>query len=798
MEVEPTLHRLKGQAASHLLQHIPALAAACHLEAALSELAVDDLLRMLRAKGRVGVLARLKAAGITRLSERQMLVNLVSKLARTPAPPTPRNTVRAGDPHLILSAWNWALVEGVAVTASPGASAKLSWVGGAADEGTTVDIVVDVSESPACAYMTLGYTFDEGPMALVAMPISGTGRGQNEGDDRRRRVSLPPPGAVQHGPTHTLRLWIENSVQRLDRWGDAGADGRRARLPAASLRLVEIRLPPGAEARAPPLRGKRLLVFGDSLVEGVGVDYQRGMSGELKANSASSTFAAHLADRLGAEVSPVGYGRHGWTLSGNGNVPRFCDARHASVRGASSWDQVFAGVGRSFADVTPDYVVCMMGTNDGLIPKQAGSPSEVLDSVVSWLGQMRDATGPGTDIFLVVPFGGFGGESMPPHGVLPNAVRRHLEERGGADPRLHLVDLGPAAATNLTGFRFDASGTFLRSAESADGVHPSRTRHGVLGAMLFGAMESLLAHATYSPTSVPHTRWMAAGGASEAAQSPDLPSDSLALVAAPPAPPEGELAFEMPDEPMREPTYAASTHEPLHETVHATEPGVNDTHAERRDGADAETAPRDADAGTALHRAHANPRPEHGDLSMGDRDDMALDSVGPTTAVGPTAVVGSVPTSGAFDGASVRVPSQAAMATAASMVAPGSTSRRTCPRYDGEPLSIEDAHHGTAWMPRQDRSWHESLVDAAGEDGVWAAGVLSATAATDAAWAAAVYSEDFATEVVSAVAVSAEDVAASAVAASADVSREVLGVISSPFAHPWYYPLEMSSESSLF
>jgi len=102
---------------------------------------------------------------------------------------------------------------------------------------------------------------------------------------------------------------------------------------------------------------------------------------------------------------------------------------------------------------------------------------------------------------------------------------------------------------------------------------------------------------------------------------------------------------------------------------------------------------------------------------------------------------------------------------------------RRCGEREARLLGVSD-------LPRRDRSWHESLVNAS-DEGVWAAGVGPAAGATDAAWAAAVYSEDFATELVSAVAGSAED-AASVLAASADhaadVSWGVLDALSVPLS----------------
>ena len=87
---------------------------------------------------------------------------------------------------------------------------------------------------------------------------------------------------------------------------------------------------------------------------------------------------------------------------------------------------------------------------------------------------------------------GFGGSTLPPYNVLPNAFDKYQSSGTLADPRTHFIDLGEEAALHLTGFRYTAQGGFDHKPESADGIHPTRQRHAELAEMLHKAIGPLL------------------------------------------------------------------------------------------------------------------------------------------------------------------------------------------------------------------------------------------------------------------------------------------------------------------
>ena len=118
----------------------------------------------------------------------------------------------------------------------------------------------------------------------------------------------------------------------------------------------------------------------------------------------------------------------------------------------------------------------------------------MLRSIEAWLPLVRAAVGPRTQIFLVVPFGGFGGFKKPPRGVLARAVGQYVH--ASTDTSVHLIELGHEAAAGLTGFVFREGGGYQGSAESADGLHPRSKRQGELGRMVATAVAPLLPTST--------------------------------------------------------------------------------------------------------------------------------------------------------------------------------------------------------------------------------------------------------------------------------------------------------------
>ena len=112
-------------------------------------------------------------------------------------------------------------------------------------------------------------------------------------------------------------------------------------LPAAAgyhrpLRSATSCIPTATVYQLPPML---LLQAPHASSQGVCAGFVPGAKGgDLNANSAVSSWVVAAAGELDAEYSCVGYGRQGWTIGGNGNVPPFGEA----------WRSLWSGVARVF------------------------------------------------------------------------------------------------------------------------------------------------------------------------------------------------------------------------------------------------------------------------------------------------------------------------------------------------------------------------------------------------------------------------------------------------------------------
>lgn len=387
--------------------------------------------------------------------------------------------VRPSDAHLWLTPCNWHIcdapaggatgaVEQMAVSACPGSYLRVRWEGGLSS-CDTVHLEVDTS-APTMEYMTLSYAFDGGDPLPVVLPHGNA----------RARIELVSEQPLGPGP-HELWVAILNSRQSIDRWGGNGD------LPDGALRLRAVLLPPGARTLPPRPKPRRALFFGDSITEGVGSEFGHGSTGDLLANASTTTWASRVASALDAECSVVGFGRLGWTQTGNGNVPPFVSGDDARP---SSWNQVWAGVPRTFycGAAALDYVFVMLGTNDGLVAGR-GASHAVRRAVETWLPAVRQQIGPDVKLFVCVPFGGFGSHAPPRRATL-SAFDQYMSRHD--DHNAFLLDLGPEASTGLNGFQFGERGMFAGTDESCDGIHPRTQRHCELGNMVAAAVRRLL------------------------------------------------------------------------------------------------------------------------------------------------------------------------------------------------------------------------------------------------------------------------------------------------------------------
>ncbi len=266
---------------------------------------------------------------------------------------------------------------------------------------------------------------------------------------------------------HTLQFSFVSSDYHQDRWARTTNAMGGLPAPAQSLRVTGLTLDAGGTTLPPnSLRPRRLLVYGDSITEGAVIK---------PANDATQTYAIALAQLLNAEYGIVGNAGQGWTASNApaSGVPIFRDA----------FSQQFS-LGPRFPLLNgapaPDYVVVNMGTNDAIFGDvfNPARPNLVTEYALAWLLQMR-AYLPASQVFIVVPFGGFYAEALQ-SAYTQYAIARPM------DAAVHFINLGSTAQTGITAL--SPGGT----AQSFDGIHPNAITHFALGCQLTAAIQTSL------------------------------------------------------------------------------------------------------------------------------------------------------------------------------------------------------------------------------------------------------------------------------------------------------------------
>ena len=145
-------------------------------------------------------------------------------------------------------------------------------------------------------------------------------------------------------PYHLLEVVVKSTTETQNRW-NAGASTRVV--------FKGLTLDAGATLVAPRAAPKKLLIYGDSITEGVRT-LGEAAANDTDRNDAWQGWAYRLGALLGAEVGVVGFGATGVSTGGSGNVPAL----------PSSYNLLYSGVSRSFSPV-PDMVLFNEGTNDG-------------------------------------------------------------------------------------------------------------------------------------------------------------------------------------------------------------------------------------------------------------------------------------------------------------------------------------------------------------------------------------------------------------------------------------------------
>lgn len=261
------------------------------------------------------------------------------------------------DPALVYSPFNWLVTGTMAKTINAGAYFKTIFT------GQNVSVTVDTS-AIAKPYPQFWSRVDGGPL------------NQHILDPSISSITIPLGPPFSNSPKHLLEIIVKSTSETVSRWGPQ----------ATGVIFTRIVLTDNATVQAPVRKPKNILIYGDSITEGVRTMGYVGIPDDTDRNDAVRDYSFQLSAMLPAEVGIVAFGASGFTHNGSGKVPIL----------QQSYNQLWAGQPRSFTDPAPDLIVYNEGTNDG---------PNITDLFVTVVKELLVAA-PKANQLLLVPFDG--------------------------------------------------------------------------------------------------------------------------------------------------------------------------------------------------------------------------------------------------------------------------------------------------------------------------------------------------------------------------------------------------------
>jgi lysophospholipase L1-like esterase len=251
----------------------------------------------------------------------------------------------------------------------------------------------------------------------------------------------------------------------------AGTLNARWETTKPHLRIAGLQVQEGGKLLSGPRRPKNAIVFGDSITEGVLAEGKGPYYADLFLNNARVTWAPVVCAALQCEYGQLGTGGHGMVKPIQiPPLPKTWDRYDATSSRLSN--------GRLLPE--PDYVLCLIGTNDSEIikPDEVWKLIDITEAYTDWLNAMRNAC-PNSAIFCITP----------PLGLHAAEITAAVKTRHHAgDQNVHLVDTSPLQDKFIS-IIVDASARTFGIKQhptqlAGDGVHPSVAGNAVLGAFV--------------------------------------------------------------------------------------------------------------------------------------------------------------------------------------------------------------------------------------------------------------------------------------------------------------------------
>jgi lysophospholipase L1-like esterase len=184
--------------------------------------------------------------------------------------------------------------------------------------------------------------------------------------------------------THLLEFVVKSTTETQDRWANQ----------TTSIQFTGLTLDSGGSVSMPVPRKYSVLIYGDSITEGVRTNGYAGIPNDTDRNDALSDYAYNLGVLLDAEIGVVGFGGTGLTHGGSGGVPAL----------PLSYNLLWSGQPRIFSPA-PDLVIYNEGTNDREAPIGIALLSVIRG--IGFAGTANTHAGlNGTRHLVLEPFGG--------------------------------------------------------------------------------------------------------------------------------------------------------------------------------------------------------------------------------------------------------------------------------------------------------------------------------------------------------------------------------------------------------
>ena len=233
------------------------------------------------------------------------------------------------NPAILYSPYNWGVTAAMAKTINPGAYFKVMFTG----QSCVLHTDTTGTSQPFPQFWA---RVDGGPLQQFVLSAGSPSF----------NVTLGPDYATTHSVgAHLLEVIVKSTTETQTRWAPQ----------STAVVFTGATLADGATVRAPARKRYNVLVYGDSITEGVRTLGYVGVQNDTDRNDAVRDYSYQLGQSLPAEVGIVAFGGSGLTTGGSGGVPLL----------AQSWNQLWEGAPRDFTTAPPDLVVYNEGTNDG-------------------------------------------------------------------------------------------------------------------------------------------------------------------------------------------------------------------------------------------------------------------------------------------------------------------------------------------------------------------------------------------------------------------------------------------------